>query len=636
MPYTASSPNLPSNVKAASSKQRAQWVEVWNSSYNAAKKDGKSDKEAEEIAFRNANGVLKKAQMGGHGMANLLSWESVKSHFAGKMKTEDGETFPAAAYAYVPDPNTPSTWKLRLWESPDKKETAHQVGAACAALSSGGFRGNKAAIPAKDMAAVKRKVRAAWKRQNTGKSDDEMPDAIKMTAHFSVVDPESGMVHRWGKLFEVGEYAGHQFSMSEDELATVPSTFQPFDLNLQHTNTILDGQLGRLEEVEVTDDHRELYGRVVIPVWLDEAIGDRAMTVSTEWVRASKQLDGLAIEIDPAVDDAVLMKAYRKHAEPGSESEEKTEETRTADLAKIDAVLSLPLPGLDQPIVESLIVAFKDAVSGRHDTYSGQDAIQMVHDTAARYGAECKDPNKADMHSAHEITALQAMHDMAADHGAKCASLAKSSYNAPWMFSKAPRVHGEEEKEQGMANVTWDDVKTFFAGMKDDPTKTDPKPDATHDPKPESVKFAEQEIARLRAERDKAANENVRLRQERIQEQAVLFAEAQIREGKAVPAEKEGIVEAYIQAATDDLSGPVKMADGTEGTRVKKLEVLFSQKPKFSLVDERMTEVVHGALVNLAQTKRDEIDGTDPASIKALAESTSMGKTLMSANGTQN
>ena len=34
-----------------------------------------------------------------------------------EMKTEDGVQYPAAAFAYVPHPDKPSTWKLRLWDS---------------------------------------------------------------------------------------------------------------------------------------------------------------------------------------------------------------------------------------------------------------------------------------------------------------------------------------------------------------------------------------------------------------------------------------------------------------------------------------------------------------------------------------
>jgi hypothetical protein len=94
------------------------------------------------------------------------------------MKTEDGEQYPAEAYAYVPDPSEPSTWKLRLWESPEKKETAKQVGMAVAALGEG-FRGNKVDIPEVDLPKVKAKVRAAWKKTHPDASDDDLPDVLK-------------------------------------------------------------------------------------------------------------------------------------------------------------------------------------------------------------------------------------------------------------------------------------------------------------------------------------------------------------------------------------------------------------------------------------------------------------------------
>lgn len=92
-------------------------------------------------------------------------------------KREDGEDFPASAFAYVPDPEAPSTWKLRLWDSLELKETAAQIGRAVAALGPGGFRGNRVSIPAEDLAGVKAKVRAAWRRVNG--PDRELPDAIK-------------------------------------------------------------------------------------------------------------------------------------------------------------------------------------------------------------------------------------------------------------------------------------------------------------------------------------------------------------------------------------------------------------------------------------------------------------------------
>ena len=92
-------------------------------------------------------------------------------------KTEGGVAFPAAAFAFVPDPQKPSTWKLRLWESPEKKVTAAQVGRAIAALGPGGFRGNRVQIPTANLPGVKAKVRSAWKQTHPDAGD--VPSAIK-------------------------------------------------------------------------------------------------------------------------------------------------------------------------------------------------------------------------------------------------------------------------------------------------------------------------------------------------------------------------------------------------------------------------------------------------------------------------
>lgn len=94
-------------------------------------------------------------------------------------KTENGMEFPAEAYAYVPDPEKPSTWKLRLWEDPQQRETPRQVGMAIAALGPGGFRGNRVAIPPEDLPKVKARIRAAWKKVHPDADLDQMPAVIR-------------------------------------------------------------------------------------------------------------------------------------------------------------------------------------------------------------------------------------------------------------------------------------------------------------------------------------------------------------------------------------------------------------------------------------------------------------------------
>ena len=94
-------------------------------------------------------------------------------------KTEDGEEYPAAAFAYVPDPKKPSTWKLRLWDDLERKETPAQVARAIQAISPSGFRGNRVQIPAKDMPKVKAKILAAWRKTHPDASEDEIPAILR-------------------------------------------------------------------------------------------------------------------------------------------------------------------------------------------------------------------------------------------------------------------------------------------------------------------------------------------------------------------------------------------------------------------------------------------------------------------------
>lgn len=101
-------------------------------------------------------------------------------------KTEDGEVFPVSDYAYVPDPEKPSTWKLRLTATPGGEPDARIVGAALAALGPG-YRGNKVEIPEADLAGVKNKVRSAWKKLHP---DQEVPQVLKTAEEIEMSELE--------------------------------------------------------------------------------------------------------------------------------------------------------------------------------------------------------------------------------------------------------------------------------------------------------------------------------------------------------------------------------------------------------------------------------------------------------------
>ncbi len=90
------------------------------------------------------------------------------------MKTEEGQQYPRSAYAYTPDDN-PESWGLRLWEDSTRKVTKSQLGKAAAALSPGGYRGQKVAIVKESLPAVKRNIRAEYQKLGI----DDMPKWVR-------------------------------------------------------------------------------------------------------------------------------------------------------------------------------------------------------------------------------------------------------------------------------------------------------------------------------------------------------------------------------------------------------------------------------------------------------------------------
>lgn len=105
-----------------------------------------------------------------------LSGVESESHTKSPIKRENGIDYPAKDYAWVPDPSKPSTWKLRLTETPGKTSLA-QLGRAAAALSAGGFRGQKAQIPSSALSVVKRRIRAEYRK--LGVPETSIPSSVK-------------------------------------------------------------------------------------------------------------------------------------------------------------------------------------------------------------------------------------------------------------------------------------------------------------------------------------------------------------------------------------------------------------------------------------------------------------------------
>ena len=110
------------------------------------------------------------------------------------VRTDDDEKYPAEAFAYVPDGEKPSTWKLRLWESLAEKTTKAQLGRVAATLSPGGLRGQKVKIPKDKLANVRAIIREAYR--NLGVKTNEMPRWVKEEKEMRQYVREQGAVLR--------------------------------------------------------------------------------------------------------------------------------------------------------------------------------------------------------------------------------------------------------------------------------------------------------------------------------------------------------------------------------------------------------------------------------------------------------
>lgn len=157
-----------------------------------------------ELTLTEISAVDRPAQV--HAKAVLLK--------AAPKKTDGGKEYSASDFAYVPDPAKPSTWKLRLTSTPGGEPDAGIVGAAAAALGPG-YRGQKVQIPSADRAKVVARVRAAWRKANPGKKDDEMPSGIAKADMLSAAI-EKAVVSKEGESAETFAEALQEQSLDQN------------------------------------------------------------------------------------------------------------------------------------------------------------------------------------------------------------------------------------------------------------------------------------------------------------------------------------------------------------------------------------------------------------------------------------
>lgn len=414
--------------------------------------------------------------------------------------------------------------------------------------------------------------------------------SFELAATSAPLFDDGEMTYRTGMLFRAGDYPDKSYAMTSEEILSAAEAFcDPLPLDLEHVPTPLDGKLGELVSVEARGD--ELHGIVALPKWLDSALDERK--VSATWDRETKTLAGLALVRNPRVTDAALMAAFAVD-----------EAVRDGDSG-----------------VDALKAWF---ASTRHDTPEGQQIMQELHNTSARGGAVCKSSNTAKMASSHESSTIQKVHDMTTEHGATCSSKKPGQTSWPYMFSR---------KEGSSMTTAWDWLKSKLEG--------EPAPEGAGTTSGAATMSAT-ESAEFKALKDEQAAlkaENQRIRLERIHDQAVAFADDQIRAKKAFPAERAAIVADFVQRASDDLvlepaTVTFKDAEGKEqskkSSRVDMLRADFDARPAHALDIERLKPEELAVLSNRSETDTANKPADDKR-VKELAEMTPLGRATFAA-----
>ncbi len=387
----------------------------------------------------------------------------------------------------------------------------------------------------------------------------------------------SDLVVRRGPIFKLGAYPDKQFALDLAEAQRAVTAFQPVPIDSEHKESVFDGKLGQLQQIELKGD--VLYGSIAVPPWLHDLFPNEPLPVSTTWSRApEKQIIGLALAKHPRVSEAAMM------------------------------------------------AAFSAAAGERHDTYDGQDLHQAIHDMAARHGAICNAP--AAMVSQHEATGLQAIHDTTIEHGARCSAVGQMAFSEALALFAGKRHSGtdqqhldaahaaivkagatcaatmskeqpmdEEQQRQGM--LAW----LFGTGKKPAAEVTPAAFQATGQLASAvgtlQIPDDSAEVKRLKAELAKS-------QAERITSDATHFADKQIGDHRALPAERESIIAAFTQAAQDDSAhGVVTFEGGKTQSRVEQFKAMFAARPAHTLTTE-LVKTQAGDAAAFAAANRDK------------------------------
>lgn len=352
-------------------------------------------------------------------------------------------------------------------------------------------------------------------------------------------------------LFKAGDYPAHGLSLTAAEMAAAVPQFRPLAGNIEHTE-FLQGQAVFVDAIRVdAADPEVLRGDVRVPLWLDEKLGDREKRLSAEWHKSRKTLDGMALVVSPAIPEADLVATFAKHG-------------------------------------------------SRH----AKHVFQGIHDMAAASGAYCVDPPRDTMNQnaafimRHERGAFQKIHDHAVESGAACHG--SSAY-----FAAQKKRNSQKEKGKPMpllskilksigqapAEHELDDaeVTALFAKLTPETPAAEAK---VEDPKVVAdLKVVETADFKKDPEFVRLQRENAAFKTRVLLGDAREWADAEVKDKRALPAETPAMIALFAQAALDDeadsdLARFSATSKALGASRVEMLKACYAARPAHTLYEE--------------------------------------------------
>ena len=122
---------------------------------------------------------------------------------------------------------------------------------------------------------------------------------------------DGDVVRLKGVIFRAGVYPHQAYEATADDMHGAVADFSPVPIDLGHPSSAspLDGQLGQLESVELSEDGSTMFGVAAIPRWVMDKVGTAKLKVSASFDRATKRLRSLSLVTRPQIEDAELLRA---------------------------------------------------------------------------------------------------------------------------------------------------------------------------------------------------------------------------------------------------------------------------------------------------------------------------------------